>query len=230
MKFVGWIGLSVLVNIGLFGWMRTLVGDAESEPRMLSEAPAKVQLVQFDKLPPPRPPEPEKRTSRPKLTELSVPASIPSMAQPVMAFTPARSAQGPSTPVVARPHLGPVSVKGRMVTGPARPAAGLGTGGTGKGSAGTTMKRMVRGAPEPTLKVPPRYPPSALREGIEGWVKVSFVIDRRGRPTKVRVHSSKPEEVFDTAAVRAVRKWSYPKQVQEISATVTLEFKVQGGQ
>lgn len=227
MKFAGWIALSVMVNIGLFGWMRTLVENAEAEPRAPSESGAKVQLVQFNKLPPPKPPEPEKSTSRPKLKELAVPASMPSMVQPALALSPARPTQGLAAPVLARPQLGPVSVKGRMVTGPARPASGLGQGGTGKGSAGTTMKRMVRGAPEPTLKVPPRYPPAALREGLEGWVKVSFIIDRRGRPTRVRVQSSQPDEVFDTAAVRAVRKWSYPKQVQEIPATVTLEFKMQ---
>lgn len=224
MKFLGWIALSLLVNVGLFGWMRNLV-KVEGQPPQTQLESAKLQVIEFDKLPPPKPPEPKKSRARPKMKALSVPASMPAMAQPALALSAARPTQGLSSPVVSRPTLGPVSVKGRMVTGP---APGLASG-VGQG-AGRAMQGVMRAAPEPTLKVPPRYPPAAQREGIEGWVKVSFVIDTRGRPTKVQVHASKPAEVFDTAAVRAVRKWSYPKQPQAIKATVTLEFKMQEAQ
>lgn len=225
MKFLGWVGLSVGLNIGLFGWMRHLVDEPEEAPRQEAER-AKVRVVEFETLPPPKPPEPQKTRSKPDTKALAVAAAMPAMPAPAMALSPARPTQSLSAPVVARPTLGPVSVKGRMTTGPAPVLASKG-GGQG---AGRAMQAVSRAAPEPTLRVPPRYPPAAQREGIEGWVKVSFVINEKGRPTKVQAISAQPEDVFETAAVRAVRRWSYPKQPQPLKATVTLEFKMQEGQ
>lgn len=225
MKLVAWFGLSVLLNIGLFGWMRNLV-DRPQTPSSDAQPEGNVQIVEFEKLPPPKPPEPKKARVKPSTKALSVAAAMPAMPAPAMALEPARPTQAMASPVVARPTLGPVSVKGRMTTGPA-PSLAAKAGGQG---AGRAMQAVARAAPEPTLRVPPRYPPAALREGIEGWVKVSFVIDERGRPTKVQAVAAQPEDLFETAAVRAVRKWSYPKQPQPLKATVTLEFKMQEGQ
>lgn len=220
MRLLGLLALALLVNIGLFGWMRNLVGVEEQAPKPDSES-AKVTLVKFTKRPDPKP-KPQKSKPRPSLQKLAVPSSMPAMSQPKLAFATARASSALSSPVVVRPQLGPMSVKGKMLTGPA-PGLASGIGA----ASGNAMQNVVRAAPEPTFKVPPRYPPEALREGIEGWVKVSFLIDTRGRPTKVRVQSAKPQELFDQAAVRAVRKWSYPKQSYPVLATVTLEFKMQ---
>lgn len=215
----------MLLNIALFGWMRNLV-DEPQQALSAEREHAAVTVVEFEKLPPPKPPEPKKARVKPSTKALSVAAAMPAMPAPTMALTPARPTQSLSSPVLARPTLGPVSVKGRMTTGPA-PA--LAASGSGQG-ASRAMAAVTRAAPEPTLRVPPRYPPAAQREGIEGWVKVSFVINEKGRPTKVQAIASEPEDVFETAATRAVRKWSYPKQPQPLKATVTLEFKMQEGQ
>lgn len=226
MKFLGWVLLSAILNVALFGWMRRLVDEPEELDTEAKERSA-LQVVEFEKLPAPKPPEPKKARVKPSTKALAVAAAMPAMpAAPAMALNPARPTQSLSTPVVARPTLGPVSVKGRMTTGPAPVLAAKG-GGQG---AARAMQAVTRAAPEPTLRVPPRYPPAALREGIEGWVKVSFVINEKGRPTKVQAIAAQPEDVFETAAIRAVRKWSYPKQPAPLKSTVTLEFKMQEGQ
>lgn len=223
MRFGGWFLLSLLVNVALFLWMRTLV-SVESQEAVEKTKAAAVSVVEFDKLPPPNEPEPTpQEDARPQMNAPSAPPSMPSVAQPALNLAAARPTQGLAAPVVRRPKLGPMSVRGRMVTG-AAPALSAGVGH----GAGRAMKGITRAAPEPTLKVPPRYPPEALREGIEGHVKVSFVIDERGRPTKVRAQSAEPPGLFEKSAVRAVRKWSYPKQQRPLPAVVTLEFKMQG--
>jgi len=84
----------------------------------------------------------------------------------------------------------------------------------------------------PLMRVEPRYPPRLLQEGVEGWVRLRFSIDRSGRTKNVVVVDSKPAVVFDEAALAAVRKWKYqPKvvdgqSVERHGLTVRLTFKV----
>ncbi|MBC8026026.1 MAG: TonB family protein [Steroidobacteraceae bacterium] len=58
----------------------------------------------------------------------------------------------------------------------------------------------------PSLKMtrPPRpkYPTSA--KGVEGWVRVEFYVTPQGRTERVRVMSSEPAGLFDSAAVEAM--------------------------
>lgn len=60
-----------------------------------------------------------------------------------------------------------------------------------------------------TKMVPPVYPAAALKKGIEGWVEVSFNVTQNGTVEDVEVRNSSPAEVFDDAAVRAVRQWRF---------------------
>ncbi len=48
----------------------------------------------------------------------------------------------------------------------------------------------------------PRYPSSA--KGVEGWVRVEFYVTPQGRTERVRVMSSEPAGLFDSAAVEAM--------------------------
>jgi TonB family protein len=67
--------------------------------------------------------------------------------------------------------------------------------------------------PQRTHYVAPDYPEQALNGRISGTVTVEFTIDTRGRPTDVHVVGSKPPDVFDSAAIRAVRGWRYKPAV-----------------
>ena len=55
----------------------------------------------------------------------------------------------------------------------------------------------------------PVYPRPALHENREGWVRVSFDIDRNGRVTNATVVESVGGSIFETAAVRSVGRWRY---------------------
>lgn len=61
----------------------------------------------------------------------------------------------------------------------------------------------------PTLKIPPVYPPRALRRGIEGVVTVEFTIAEDGTVKDPVVVNAEPEKVFDRAVLRAIRKWKF---------------------
>lgn len=55
----------------------------------------------------------------------------------------------------------------------------------------------------------PRYPNRALDDRISGSVVVQFVVDPQGRTTQLKVVESKPQGVFDRAAMDAIARWRY---------------------
>lgn len=55
----------------------------------------------------------------------------------------------------------------------------------------------------------PKYPTKALNKDAEGWVEVRFLIDVSGMPIEIEVLDSKPKDLFESAALKAVRKWRF---------------------
>lgn len=84
----------------------------------------------------------------------------------------------------------------------------------------------------PIVRVQPKYPIKAARDGIEGWVSLSFSIDPVGRVTNVSVIDSQPNRVFDNEAKKALKRWKYKPQIKDGKAirvdhqSVLLEFKL----
>lgn len=80
------------------------------------------------------------------------------------------------------------------------------------------------------VRVQPQYPAKAARNGIEGWVSLSFSIDPTGRVTNIKVVDSHPNRIFDQAAKRAMKKWKYKPQIKDGKAitvdgqTIVLDF------
>jgi TonB family protein len=60
-----------------------------------------------------------------------------------------------------------------------------------------------------TRYVPPQYPDNAMENRISGTVTVQYVVDKRGRTKDVHVIQSSPKDVFDHAAIDAIREWRY---------------------
>jgi TonB family protein len=58
-------------------------------------------------------------------------------------------------------------------------------------------------------------PESARRKGLTGWVEVSFTVTAKGTVEDVQVRASSPEEVFDDAAIRAVKQWRYEPPMKD---------------
>ena len=68
----------------------------------------------------------------------------------------------------------------------------------------------------------PRYPSSAQKRGIEGWVQVSFNVNAAGDPQNVTVVDAQPRGVFDEAAIKSVKKWAFsPARDQSTGRAVT---------
>lgn len=60
-----------------------------------------------------------------------------------------------------------------------------------------------------TRYVAPKYPRTAQRRGVQGWVDIVFTVSRDGTTKDVEVHRADPEGTFDSSAVRAVEKWEF---------------------
>ena len=101
-----------------------------------------------------------------------------------------------------------------------------------RSSGPATMVQGERSA-TPLVRVEPRYPVEAAREGVSGWVRLSFSIDETGAVTDVAVLAAEPGTVFNREAVRALRRWKYQPQlvdgkaVRQQNMQVQLDFSLQ---
>lgn len=65
-------------------------------------------------------------------------------------------------------------------------------------------------APLTTLvRIPPVYPMHARRRGIEGWVKVAFIVDEAGHVHDVAILEAEPSGFFEQSVKRCVAGWRF---------------------
>jgi len=62
--------------------------------------------------------------------------------------------------------------------------------------------------------VAPKYPRSAERRNISGWVDVVFTVTTEGTVVDVEVRNSEPGDIFNNSAVKAVEKWEFEPVVE----------------
>ncbi len=62
--------------------------------------------------------------------------------------------------------------------------------------------------------VAPKYPRSAQRRNLSGWVDIVFTVSRDGTVAAIEVRSSEPGDTFVNAAVKAVEKWEFEPVVE----------------
>jgi protein TonB len=104
-------------------------------------------------------------------------------------------------------------------------SAGLSAPGAGLGRDGDAT---------PIVRIEPKYPIQAARDGKEGFVILSFTINEVGGVEDVKVIEAQPKRGFDKEARRALRKWKYKPKVVDGKAqrrpglTVQLDFKMGG--
>jgi TonB family protein len=72
----------------------------------------------------------------------------------------------------------------------------------------------------------PSYPPQAAKNGISGYVKLTFLIDRNGQVLAPDVIDSNPAGLFDKSALKAIEQWRYPSQPGTRVASVQLDFRL----
>lgn len=61
----------------------------------------------------------------------------------------------------------------------------------------------------PLNDVLPEYPDHARRRNIEGYVKLAFTINAKGRVENIQVVESSPPNVFDRSARQAAARWRF---------------------
>lgn len=61
----------------------------------------------------------------------------------------------------------------------------------------------------PLIRTTPNYPSRALQRGLEGFVELSFTVDRFGSVIDPVVINAVPDGVFDRAALQSISKWRY---------------------
>ncbi|QBY03078.1 energy transducer TonB [Thalassotalea sp. HSM 43] len=82
----------------------------------------------------------------------------------------------------------------------------------------------------PIYRALPRYPIEAAREQIRGWVKLKFAVNRYGKIENIEVLDASPPEIFDQAAIDALKRWKYQakvidgKTVRQEGMSVRIDF------
>ena len=113
------------------------------------------------------------------------------------------------------------------------PSVNLSGANTGMSAPGAGFGR--DGDASPIVRIDPKYPPQAARDGKEGWVRLSFTITELGGVEEVEVIDAQPKRIFNKAAKRALKKWRYkPKIVdgkpqRRPGLTVQLDFTMDKG-
>ncbi|HDI60678.1 MAG TPA: energy transducer TonB [Desulfobacteraceae bacterium] len=193
---LAWLGAALgalVINLGLFGLMPYLL-DAPDERPVFDKLIPQVNVI---RLPRPEPPVahrlarlPEPRPTKP----VTVPPPPGKIAKPAPADL--------KLSFKINPHLsgGPVVAE--------TPPAKISTFDV------AAPPSMVDAAAldqplTPLSRISPVYPAGAKYRGIEGWVRVRFEVDERGKVQKVKVVEAEPEGVFDDNVVRCVRQWRF---------------------
>jgi periplasmic protein TonB len=81
-------------------------------------------------------------------------------------------------------------------------------------------------------RIPPFYPMTAKRRGIQGWVNVKFVVNEQGRVENVSIINAQPPGIFDASVMRCLSGWYFrPGTVQgepvKVWAETTIRFELE---
>ncbi len=126
------------------------------------------------------------------------------------------------------PQRNPPSIDTNIITGTFTPDLNIGKVG---GDIKATLQRPT-GDATPIVRINPKYPPVAAREGIEGWVQLSFNVSATGEVIDAQVTNAEPKRIFDREALRAIKRWKYrPKVIDGVAQvqtnqSVQLDFKL----
>lgn len=81
----------------------------------------------------------------------------------------------------------------------------------------------------PVKRVQPVYPKGALYKGQFGYVSMRFLVNEQGDVTAVDTLDAFPENVFEKAAIKAIKKWQYEPSDKKHLLHVRLDFSINNG-
>lgn len=154
-------------------------------------------------------------------TEAASPASASAPAAASSPGTPSSTATSsslaaaaPPAPAVTSPTTG-LTAAATSAPQPAAPVGGE-PDRSQPAQATASTRRASSSEPPPVVReaklirrVNPDYPSAARRDGIQGSVDLDVTVSPTGAVEDVAVSQSTPRQLFDKAAIAAVRKWKY---------------------
>ena len=105
------------------------------------------------------------------------------------------------------------------------PSVDVGGASAGLGDPSGAMMR--DGDATPIVRIEPKYPVQAARDGINGWVKMRFSIMPDGSVDEIEVVDAQPKRVFDKEAIRALKRWKYSPKIENGKALKQTGIQVQ---
>ena len=207
----GWLPallLALVVNLGVFCLAPWLIQNQALRPK----TPPECLSAYLPLAPPPPPPEeeepppPEPEPPTVKMKQLATVSRLPS---------PQVDLPAPQLDL----SLSPVITSGpRLALPPALP----GPPSPGRGDR----------PPLIAARFPPPYPYFARRRGIQGQVRVRFLVDRKGQVKRVEIMEAKPRGVFEDSVLNTVSRWRFSPAIrggQPATAWVetTIHFRLQ---
>lgn len=217
MKFLISITVAVLINLGLFLLMDSMVSREsarfvdliETQPIEFTRTYMDEETRTRDRRTPP-PPKP-REIQRPR-------ADVENIANRVSSL--------------------PTDVAAYEVTSLLGEGGGVAVGRTLlEGSMGSMENLDIMMADEliPLTMLPPQYPPSARMRRIEGWVDMLFTVNADGSVSDPVILDSEPDDIFNRAATDAALRWRFRPVTRDGEAVATLaqiliNFSLQNGQ
>lgn len=67
----------------------------------------------------------------------------------------------------------------------------------------------------PLVRQTPKYPPKAARDGVEGYVVLSFSISTTGQAINIEIVDAQPKGIFEREARKALKRWKYQPQLMD---------------
>lgn len=197
--------------------MQLQASSSAPTPPTPPKAPEKVQPIK------PQPILKKPAPPTPKLKELkAVPKELPTPKPKDPEPIPSASPTTPPKPDVAPPASAPTPVE----AAPTQPNITAPTASQTNPAAPTSTE--ISAEVKPILYVKPVYPSIAIKREREGWVKIEFTIKADGSVSDATVIGAEPEELFDEAALTAVKEWKFaPKIVDGVAVSRRAVKKVQ---
>ncbi len=203
------IAVALVANAGLFLLMPALITPSDAKPqagRMMDM----IQVVRLKRSEPlvkrkeKKPPPPPKHEPQTKPARQAMTAHVPKL----------------SLPFELNQRLPALATDLRL------PAAATGPMNLHGAVDGVAMGQLD--APLTILsRIPPVYPLRAQRRGIEGWVKVRFLVDEQGRVGHISILEAEPANIFNKSVRQCVSKWCFkPGTVEGMAVKAWMETTV----